>query len=291
MTGYDRVVRWITDRFEGVEPGYRRDVAVTTQELAVEGTLWARSLELIALVGLALRLRSQCRTGNRSAAVWQQGTYLGGVLLVTALACAAWAHVPEPARGAGLPALATTLGAAAALSAGVGCALRRHRSAAVLLAATGGLGHVLATAPGAESAMFASAGVVAIGGLLIGTRLPAPAARRTALATSVLPLTAWPVALAAGPNATVSVIALVFTAIGPAAMVAPGWFDPRLAAAATTLVFSRLLAGGFDELGRALAVLAQDGRGALLARWALMSAGLLGAWFATRQSIRRMTHM
>jgi hypothetical protein len=291
VRGYDRVVWWVADRLEGVEPAYRRDVAVTTHELTVEAGFWTRSLELVALVGLALRLRSGGRTGNRPEVVWHQGLYLGSVVLLAVLASAVWAQLAEPARGAGSPAVAVTLAAAAALAASIACALRRHRSAAALLAAVGAVAHLGATAHGAEAGMFAGSCVVAIGGLVTGTPPPAARARWRALAASALPLAGLPVALAVGADATASATALAFTGVGPVAMVALGWFDPRLAAAATVLVFSRLLASGFDELGQALAVLAQNGQGALLVRWALMGTGVLGAWFATQRSIRRLTRL
>jgi hypothetical protein len=290
VSGYDRAVWWVTGRLEGVEPAYRRDVALTTCELTADARWWARSLELVGLLGLALRLRSGRRTGNRPAVVWHQGLYLGSVLLLAALASVAWASVAAPSRGAG-SAVAVAVLAAAALAAAIGCALRGSRAAAALLAAAGGVAHLWATGSGAEAGMFASSSVVAIGGLWTGTPPPAVRARWRALGTSALPLAGLPVALAVGAEAAASATALAFTAIGPVAMVALGWFDPRLAAAATVLVFSRLLASGFAELGQALAVLAQDGQGLLLVRWALMGTGVLGAWFATQRSIRRLTQL
>ena len=58
-----------------------------------------------------------------------------------------------------------------------------------------------------------------------------------------------------------------------------------------SLGLQRLLASGFDELGRALAVLSQDGQGALLVRWAMMGAGVFGAWLVTQRSIRHLTRL
>jgi hypothetical protein len=136
--------------------------------------------------------------------------------------------------------------------------------------------------------MFASASVVAIGGAAIGTMPPVPAGRPRALVLGTLPLMALPIALAAGSDATASATALAFTAGLPVGMVAAGRIDPRLAAAATVLVVSRLLASGFDELGRALAILAREGQGVLLLRWVLMGSGVLAAWFATHRSIGRL---
>ena len=76
MTGYERAVSWVTERFEGVEPSYRRDVALTTRELTAHAGPWARTLELAALVGLAARLRSRARTGaaSRNGARRRRGT-------------------------------------------------------------------------------------------------------------------------------------------------------------------------------------------------------------------------
>lgn len=65
MTGYDRAVWWVTARFEGVEPAYRRDVALTTGEVTAHAGRYARLVELGALVGLWLRLRWRGRTGSQ----------------------------------------------------------------------------------------------------------------------------------------------------------------------------------------------------------------------------------
>lgn len=288
MTTYERILRWVTGSFEGVSEDYRQDVALTARELAVDADIWARWLELGALVALALRLRSRNRTGGRASVVWHQGFYLGGLLLLAALASVASSRLADPTLPARTLAMTMSLAGAIALAAAVGVGLRGCRSAAVLLAAGGAGACLSASGHGAMAALFASASVVAMGGVLIGTVPRVPAGWGRALLASVLPLIALPVALAAGSDATASAATLAFTALVPAGMVVAGWFDPRLAAAATVLVVSRLLASGFDELGRALAILAHEGQGALILRWMLMSSGVLAAWFATHRSIRRL---
>ena len=65
--------------------------------------------------------------------------------------------------------------------------------------------------------------------------------------------------LVIGTSSGVAASVLVFAWIAPVALLLAGWFDPRLAAAATTIVFARLAASGFGELGRALAVLQEHG--------------------------------
>jgi hypothetical protein len=285
----ERVVRWVTGRLEGVSEDYRRDVALTARELVAGADRWTRWLEVGALLALALRLRSRNRTGGRGSVVWHQGLYLGALMLLAALASAASSRLPDPMVLAGTLTMTTSLLAAIALSVAVGVGLRGHRAAAVLLAAGGAGACLSASGRGAAQAMFASASVLAVGGLLIGTVPQAPAARgRTAIA-GALPLLALPIGLLVGSTAAASAATLAFTVVAPIGMVVAGWFDPRLAAAATVLVLSRLVASGFDELGRALAILAQEGHGALLLRWILMSSGLLAAWFATHRSIQRLT--
>ena len=105
MTWHERAILWLTERFDGVGPAYQRDVALTTCELCREAGRFRRCLELLSLVGLALRLRSHAGTRDRPDAVWSQGVHLGAVLLLTALAA-------ESATG---PAGAARYGAVAAL--------------------------------------------------------------------------------------------------------------------------------------------------------------------------------
>jgi len=83
----------------------------------------------------------------------------------------------------------------------------------------------------------------------------------------------------------------VFAWIAPAVLLLAGWFDPRLAAAATTIVFARLAASGFGELGRALAVLQQHGERELLLRWLAMGSSVVAAWFVTHRSIRHVARV
>lgn len=285
---YERTVRWVIGSFEGVSEDYRQDVALTARELVADTDLWTRWLELGALVALALRLRSRNRTGGRASVVWHQGFYLGGLLLLAALASVASSHLADPTVPERTFAMTMSLAGAIALTGAVGLGLRGHRPVAVLLAAAGAVACLSASEHGTMAALFASSSVLAVGGVLIGIVPPVLASRRRALLASTLPLIALPVALAAGSDATASTATLAFTAVVPVGMVAAGWFDPRLAAAATVLVLSRLLASGFDELGRALAILAREGHGLLLMRWMLMSSGVLAAWFATHRSIRRL---
>ena len=84
---------------------------------------------------------------------------------------------------------------------------------------------------------------------------------------------------------------LVFAWIAPVALLLAGWFDPRLAAAATTIVFARLAASGFGELGRALAVLQEHGQRDLLLRWLVMGSSVVAAWLVTHRSIRRTARL
>jgi hypothetical protein len=288
MIAYERLVLWVTQHFEGVSDDYRQDVALTASELGADAGLRRRWLELGALLALALRLRSRNQTGGRASAVWHQGFYVGALLLLAMLASVASSRLADPMALAQTSTIAMSLMGAIALAVAFGLGLGGRRSVAVLLAAGGTAACLSAVGRGAGQALFASASVIAVGGLLIGTVPSVPAGRGRVLLASTLPSIGLPIGLIVGSHATVLAATLAFTALAPGGMVAAGWFDPRLAAAATVLVLSRLLASGFDELGRALAVLVREGRGALLLRWVLMCSAVLATWFATHRSIRRL---
>lgn len=281
MTGHERAIHWVAERFEGVGPSYRRDVVLTTSELCRQAGRHRRWLELLSLVGLALRLRSRARTGYRPDAVWRQGLYLGAVLLLTMLA------TETAAGGVGLD----RYGAAAALLASLGCALCARRPAAVVLAAGAAVVEVVWIARGVQAGAFVSCCAVAIGGLIAGSPAPGRHARGLALVAGAIALAGGSSAIAVGTGSAQAATVVAFAWVIPIALVVMGWFDPRFAAAATTLVFARLAASGFGELGKALAALEQDGQRGLLARWVLMGAGVLAAWFTTNRSIRRMTRL
>jgi hypothetical protein len=285
---YERFVVWITGRFEGVSEGYRQDVALTARELGTDADPLSRWLELGALVALALRLRSRKRAGGRPSGVWHEGLRSGAILLVAALASVASANVADPAVLATPATLVLSLTAAIGLATAVGLGLRGRGHAAALLSAGSAAAYLSLSGHGAAPALFASASVLAVGGLLIGAPPRVPAGRRRAQLACLLPLVGLPIGLLVGSQQAASGTMLAFTLLLPVVLVIAGWFDPRAAAAATVLVLSRLLASGFDELGRALAVFAQEGQGTLLLRWILMSTGVLAAWFVTHQSIRRL---
>ena len=281
MSAYEHAVAWVTERFEGVDPSYRRDVELTTRELTARSGLRARLLELFALVALALRLRSRARTGDRPEQVWHQGVYIGSVVLVLALAAGAWASAERTAD-------ALMLIGAAGLTASAVLGMRGNRFAAALLAVAGGAAYIGAGASAVGSGAFATACIAAVAGLIAGTPPPA-AGRRTALAIGAVSLAGLPLAVAGAADA--AVVAGTLTVVASLVLLALGWFDPRLAAAATALIFTRLLATGLDELGQALAVLTRDGGGLLLLRWILMSTGVVVAWLATNRSIRRTSRL
>ena len=288
MINYERIVVWITGRLEGVSEGYRRDVALTARELGADADPFSRWLELGALLALALRLRSRKSAGGRPSGVWHQGLRSGAILLVVALASVASSNVADPAVRARPTTLVLSLTAVIGLATAVGLGLRGRRPAAALLTAVGAVAYLSISGRGAAPAVFASASVLAVGGLLIGLPPQVPAGPRRAQFACVFPLIGLPIGLLVGRQEAASGVMLAFTLLLPLVLVIAGWFDPRAAAAATVLVLSRLLASGFDELGRALAVFAQEGQGTLLLRWILMSTGVLAAWFVTHQSIRRL---
>lgn len=279
MTVHERAVHVLAERIEGGDAAYRSDVALTTVQLCREAGRLRRWLELLSLAGLVLRLR--VRACERPDAVWRQGVYAGAVLLLTSLA------VGNAVAGAGDPG---RLGPAVLLALALACALGGRRIAAIGLIAGAALPEVAWLSEGVQAGAFLSACAVVIGGLLAGGhRAVRP---RVVLAVAVAVVAGGllsGLAIGATPAAAASV--LVFAWIAPAALLLAGWFDPRLAAAATTIVFARLAASGFGELGRALAVLQEHGQRDLLLRWVLMGSTVVAAWLVTHRSIRRTARL
>jgi hypothetical protein len=283
VTAHERAVRWLTEHVESGDAAYRQEVALTTRELCREAGRSRRCLELLSLLAFALRLRSRARTGDRPDAVWRQGVYVGAVVLLISLAtetaAAAWVD-------AGRLALAAIL-AGSAVS-----ALRGRRLAAIGLATGAAVVEVAWVSHGVQAGAFVSACAVAIGGLLAGGH--ELAARRYSgmtLAVGVIMLAGLLAALVIGASAAEAGSVLVFAWIAPVVLLVAGWFDPRLAAAATTIVFARLAASGFGELGRALAVLQQHGQRELLLRWLAMGSSVVAAWLVTHRSIRHVARL
>jgi hypothetical protein len=273
-------MRWLTDRFEGVDAAYRRDVLLTAGELCRGVGARRRCAELLGLVGLALRLRSRALTDNRPEAIWSQGAYAGALLLMTALAADASA-TGGIAHGA----------LAVGLLAGVLCALGGARWWTLPVLAAAAVADCVWLAHGAAAGAFATLCAVAACGLVAGPVPRTARAGRVALSTALVVLVAGAAGIALGSAAAQTTLAVAFAWAVPLALVGLGCFDPRLAAAATTLVFARLAASGFGELGRALAALQLDGQRALLARWVLMGAAVVAAWLVTDGSIRRLKRL
>jgi hypothetical protein len=282
VTAHERAVRWLTERVDGGDAAYRRDVALTTCELCRETDVRQRCLELLSLVAFALRLRSRARTGDRPDAVWRQGVYVGAVVLLTSLAtqsaAAGWVDAGK-------------LGLAALVAASAVSALCQRRVAAIGFAAAAAIVEAVWVSHGVQAGAFVSACAVAIGGLLAGGREPAHRSSGMVLAVGAIVLTGLISPLLIDASAAEAGSVLVFAWIVPAVLLVAGWFDPRLAAAATTIVFARLAASGFGELGRALAVLQQHGQRELLLRWLAMGSSVIGAWLVTHRSIRHVSRL
>jgi hypothetical protein len=291
VTGQERAVRWVTDHFEGVAPEYARDVALTTREVSGDVGPCGRFLQLASVAGLALRLRARSRTDSRPDAVWRQGLYVGGQALLCAATAQLWVELAgAPDRGSRWFVWARIV-AAVALSASVGLSLSSRRRLAVVMVGVGMLAQGTLLEHGRPAAAFASYCVVAACGLLGGSPTAAARGRSRVFVIGLIALASCSLALAAGADVAGDTTRLVFFWLLPALLIVLGWFDPRLAAAATTLVFARLAASGFDELGRALAVLEDDSQRALLVRWIVMGTAVPATWLATRQSIRRLTRL
>lgn len=282
MTAHERAVHWLTERVEGTDAAYRRDVALTACEACREADRSRRCLELLSLAAFALRLRSRAGTGDRPDAVWRQGVYLGAVLLLTSLAvenaAAGWVDTPR-------------LGLAAIVAVSAACAVLDRRLAAAGFAFGAAIAEAVWVSHGVQIGAFLSACAVAIGGLLAGGHDHARRRYGIVLALGATLLVGLLAARVIGTNSAEASSVLIFAWIAPAVLLVAGWFDPRLAAAATTIVFARLAASGFGELGRALAVLQQHGERELLLRWLVMGSSVVGAWFVTHRSIRHVARL
>jgi hypothetical protein len=278
----EAAVQWLAERIDGVDAAYRRDIALTTSQICREVGAARRCLEVMSLAGLALRLRSRARTDDRPDVVWRQGVRLGALLLLSTLA------IQTAAGNIGVIRLLGAIG----LLAAVGCSLAGLRMTAVGLAAAAATLALIWVVPDADAGAFASCFAVGIVGLITGgSATSAHQLRRTALAVAALALLC---ALSATLNSLTATEALSTVALDwaiPIVLVCLGFLDPRLSAAATALVFTRLAASGFGELGRALAVLSASGHRDLLARWMLMGVGVVATWLATDRSIRRVARL
>jgi hypothetical protein len=278
MTVHERAIQWLTDHLP-VDATHRRDVALTSCELCRAANRFRQCLELISLVALNLRLRA--RTCDRPDAVWRQGVFVGAVLLLSSLAAqSAAAGRLEAGR----------LGLAVMLAVSTACSLLHRRTAAIGFAVGAAIVGAAWVYQGVEAGAFLSGCVVAVGGLLAGGYRVARARHAMALALAIVPLGLLS-GLVIGAVSAEAASVLLFAWIAPAALLLAGWFDPRLAAAATTIVFARLAASGFGELGRALAVLQEHGQRELLLRWLAMGSCVVAAWVVTHRSIRRTARL
>jgi hypothetical protein len=282
VTRHEHAVRWVIERIDCADGAYRRDVELTTRELCGEASRSQRSVELLNLAAFVLRSRSRASTGDRPDAVWRQGLEIGALLLLASLA------TQSTAAGASA---AGKLGLAAILGASVVCALLGRRFAAVGCASAAAILECVWVGHGLPAGAFASCCAVAIGGLLAaGPESPQPRAGM-ALAVGAAMLSSLLAAIVVGAASAEAATVVAFAWILPILLLIAGWFDPRLAAAATTIVFARLAASGFGELGRALAVLREEGQRELLVRWLAMSSGVVGAWLVTHRSIRHVARL
>lgn len=280
MSTHERAVYWLAERLQGVDAGYRRDVAATTCDALRDAKRYRGWLQLLSLAGLALRLRSPLRGGSRPEAVWSHGLRLGALLSLTALACDAAAH------GTAL----VSVGVAAGLVAAVSAALSGWRLAAVCVVLGTTVFELLLVGLNARAEALVTISLVGVGGLIAGPGGHVRHGRRLALVIAAASIFLCLAAITVGPSAPQTVSGLAFAWVCPCVLIGLGWLDPRLAAAATTLVFARLAASGFGELGHALAVL-REGQRDLLLRWLLMGTGVVAAWVVTHRAIGRQRQL
>ncbi len=275
----DRVVRWAV---RCVSDGDRRDeLLAVTGEAVRNGTRRDAVAEVAGLVGLNLRLRNRRATGDDPVTIWRQGLWIGGLLL------ALLALVELGVRALADPAPHVVVAFLLASCAFIGVAAWLP----MMLAVTGPVAVVLTVLvtveqPGAGSDLV-RLGVLGVAWLL-GTP-PRPARRRfTALAWCA------PVVVGVASSAVVAESAVldastvaVVGVVGAVCLVA-GWFDPRLAVAATVVWVWRFLAVDPPRIGDAVVALAGDlDLEALLVRWIAMAAGVVVGLAVSRLSVRR----
>jgi hypothetical protein len=280
LISFEAAATAVVERLVPGDAATRAEITETSRQ-ATERATFARKLrELGGLVGLGLRLRSRRATGDRPAQIIAQGADLGATLVLSGIATWAWLATSD-----GPPStVVLTTGAACSLLIAAVVADRRALRAAIIAAAC----LVLSVASGPSMPIVAgfivSVGLLSVGRTSTQRLVPARKFAQT-VAVGVAVLAAAEAALGSRPPAETLVL---LAAIGPIVLVAAGWFDPRLAVAATSVWLWRLAAVDLIELtasvrdvGDGLTV---DG---LVIRWLMMSASVIAGGLITATSTRR----
>ncbi|MEO1065027.1 MAG: hypothetical protein AAFZ07_26730 [Actinomycetota bacterium] len=281
----DRLFRLATRRLDvGADGDGGAEVLAVVEESVRRGSRWDAIAELAGLVTLWLRLRCRRATDDAPVVIWRQGLWLGGfVLLAVTTAELAVAAAAPTVDDRTLPTIATVFGVAALV------ALAAQRRAALLALAPPAL--VLAAAVASEGhgatddLVRLGLGVVA---LSVGCAAPRHRPVRRALRWGAPALAAAVAASFVDPRTVTDVTTALVVVVVGGAFVGSGWFDPRLAVAATVVWTWRFLAVDPPRLGEAFAALAGDlDLEALLVRWFVMASGVAFGLAVSRSAVRR----
>lgn len=261
------VLRWVAAHLPGVDEPVRADLVDTIERTAPRAAIGDRVAEAASLVGFALQSSSRRGTGDRRTQMLRQGARVAALPIAASFTTAAWSTGASVAVLAG--AVVVVLVAAGLRS----------------VAAAPGLVAVVAAAGASPQLLVLGAVVVAvvatgepfdrtacpIGGLSAGLGLAAGA---------VVGAVWSPAQLLSIVNVGGLVVLALFLVIG--------WSDPRFAVAATILCAARFVTADATELAAALAAaVTRDEVRLVLARWALMGAGVVSCWWLTRAALDR----
>jgi hypothetical protein len=262
-----RVLHWVAAHLPGIDEPVRADLVDTIDRTASHASTGDRLADAVSLVGFALQSSSRRGTGDRRTPMLRQGARVAALPIAAGFTALAWS----------LGALVAALAGAAVLVL-VGAGLRWAAAGPALLA-------VVATT-GSSPQLLVLSGVVLVV-VVVGEPFD-----RTACPTGGL-VAGLGVAVGAGagsvwsPTSVLSVVDIGVLGV-LAVFLVIGWSDPRFAVAATILCASRFVTADVAELTSALgAAVTRDEVRVVLARWAIMGAGVAASWLLTRAALDR----
>ena len=275
LIDFESAARRVVERSVPADGEVRAEIVATACDATAGAGLPKQLRELSGLAGLGLRLRSRAATDDDPRQLVAQGADLGATLVLVLVAAWAWLAAPEVPIGA---ATATTFALAAVVAA------RPAASGALALGAA-----AVAAAASWLSMPIVAGALVSVGLLAIGRGGRRRMIRPERVAGTLLALTVAAVVAEATLSTRPPVeLLVVVAATGPLPLLAAGWFDPRLAIAATSVWLWRLaavdlvdLTSSVAELGHGLTI---DG---LVIRWLVMGASVVVGSIVSARATRR----
>jgi hypothetical protein len=261
------MVRWLAAHLPSVDDAIRADLVDTIARTAPNAPMGNRLGEAVSLVGFALQSSSRRGTGDRRTPMLRQGARVAALPIAAGFTVLAWS----------LGSLVAALAGAAVLVL-VGAGLRWAAAGPALLAG-------VATAGSSPQQLVLSGVVLVV--VVVGEPFD-----RTVCPTGGL-VAGLGVAVGAGagsvwsPASVLSVVEIGVLGV-LAVFLVIGWSDPRFAVAATILCASRFVTADVAELTSALgAAVTRDEVRVVLARWAIMGAGVAASCVLTRAALDR----